>query len=244
MAGNIRSGAASQRLTQAVIDFYGPECWLQLPGCTRWATTKDHVIPVDHGGSDAMENLRGACSPCNSKRRNLAISGIGGILVTVIVGPPSARLTDHALTRARAGDLIVDLPRIRDALTVPGSTQPAEHIDRVAARAWRTATDQALRLPTRGAAVWIVHPVPAAKQLQQYARLRYQVETVDPGRGEAERIAAESGDRHLIRETARWYQHYPEGAASIERVKAHRPTTALARAAPAADSEQQPSRRW
>lgn len=242
MAGNIRSGAASQRLTEACIAFYGPECWLQLPGCTRWATTKDHVVPVDHGGSDAMENLRPACSACNSQRRNLAISGIGGILVTMVVGPPSTALTDHVLGQARAGDIIVDLQRIREALTVPGTTMPAAYLDKVAARAWRTASDQALRLSAR-CGVWIVHPVPTAKQLQQYARLRYRVETIDPGRAEAERIATETGDKQLMRETARWYQHYPEGAVSIERVKAHRPTTALARASPAAD-EPQPSRRW
>lgn len=242
MAGNARSGAASQRLTEACIAFYGPECWLQLPGCTRWATTKDHVVPVDHGGSDAIENLRPACLPCNSARRNLAISGIGGILVTVIVGPPSAPLADHALGQARAGDIIVDLPRIKAALTVPGSTTPAAHLDKVAARAWRTATDQALRLPTR-CGVWIVHPIPTAKQLQQYARLRYRVDTIDPGRSEAERLAEATADRHLIRETARWYQAYPEGAASIERVKAHRPTTSLARGSPAAE-QPQPSRNW
>lgn len=32
------------------------------------ATTVDHIIEVDRGGSHDMENLRPACKPCNSKR--------------------------------------------------------------------------------------------------------------------------------------------------------------------------------
>lgn len=237
----IRSGAGSQRLTREVLDFYGPRCWLQLPGCTGLATTKDHVIPVDHGGTDALENLRPACLSCNSKRRNLAISGVGGIVVTVFVGPPTAPLAARALELAQPGDIVVDVGRIRDALTVAG-TDRAGHLDRVAARAWRTAMDQALRMSAR-CGVWIVHPIPTAKQVQQYARLRYSVETIDPGRAVSEEAAARAGDPHLTREVGRWYALYPEGVASIERVKAHRPTSAMSKYAAAA-GEQKPSRAW
>lgn len=237
----VRSGQASTKLRDAVLAFYGTVCWLQLPGCTRLATTKDHVIPVDHGGTDAMENLRPACLSCNSKRRNLAISGIGGIIVRVLVGPIAERLSAHAVTNARPGDVIVDVARLRDALTVPGVGTPPRHIEHLAARAYRSAMDQALRMAAQ-CGVWIVHPVPTAKQLQQYARLRYEILTIDPGRTPADLAAI--GDLAQAREVANWYKHYPEGPASIERVKAHRNFTALAAAAPPDSTARAPSRRW
>lgn len=220
----MRAGAASQRLTQQVLAFYGTRCWLELPGCTGLATTKDHVIPVDHGGTDAIENLRPACSPCNSKRRNLAISGIGGINVTVLLGPHPEDLSDRAAAAAAPEDLIIDLARIRTALTTTG--QPSHHLERVAGRAFKSAMDQALRIGAR-CSVWLVHPLPTAKQLQQYARLRYTIETHAPTRALSEQIAAASGDSGRMREVARWWAQYPEGVASVERVKAHRPHTGL-----------------
>lgn len=45
-------------------------CSLRLPGCTYWADTADHVIPVDSGRSEAGKRgpLRPACKSCNSAR--------------------------------------------------------------------------------------------------------------------------------------------------------------------------------
>ncbi|WP_425274469.1 HNH endonuclease [Streptomyces flavidovirens] len=34
------------------------------------ATTADHIIPLSRGGSNAMDNLRPACGPCNYSRGN------------------------------------------------------------------------------------------------------------------------------------------------------------------------------
>ena len=237
----VRSGARSQKLTREVLEFYGPKCWLQLPGCTGLATTKDHVVPVDHGGTDAIENLRPACGPCNSKRRNLAISGIGGINVHMLIGPVPGALTARATQLAQDGDLVIDLARIRDALAATtGSSTP--HLERVAGRAFKSAMDQALRLAAR-CSVIIVHPMPTAKQLQQYARLRYHIETIDAGRATVEAAAAQTANPHTIRQVAQWYALYPEGVASVERVKAHRPTTAFSRTAQPLKAAK-PSRAW
>ncbi len=235
-----RSGQATQKLTAAVLAFYGYQCWLELPGCTGLATTKDHVVPVAHGGTDAMENFRPACGSCNSKRRDLAISGIGGITVTVLVGPPTAPFAQTISLNAQPGDIVVDLDRIRQALTVPGLPTSSREQDRIMARVWRTAMDQALRSPAR-CGVWIVYPIPTAKQLQQYARLRYTITTVDPGRAASE--SAASTDPALAREVARWYASYPEGVASVERVKAHRPRTAIRSSQPITETSK-PSRAW
>lgn len=50
-------------------------CWLQLAGCTGWADTVDHVIPLSKGGSKDISNMRPACQHCNSSRGNKTIYG-------------------------------------------------------------------------------------------------------------------------------------------------------------------------
>jgi 5-methylcytosine-specific restriction endonuclease McrA len=64
-AGRIERGydADYQRARVAVI---GGRCTLQMPGCTGWADTADHVVPVSQGGAGGA--LRGACLSCNSAR--------------------------------------------------------------------------------------------------------------------------------------------------------------------------------
>lgn len=245
MAANARSGAASQRLTALVLEVYGRRCWLDLPGCTRVATTKDHVIPAAHGGSDDMENLRPACQPCNSKRRDLAISGAGGINVVVIVGPPSPEQEAHALSAARPGDVVIVRDLLARAIAAPGSQLPARHIDKIVHRAYSAAMQQALTLNAR-CTVWLVHPVPQLKKLQEYARLRYRIHTIDPGRAVAEHQATIREDRAALADVMAWYARYPDGAASIERASAHRPTATVTRAAAqsATAAQLKPSRAW
>jgi 5-methylcytosine-specific restriction endonuclease McrA len=47
-----------------------PECQLRLAGCTRLATTADHIKHYTTHPELAMErsNLRGSCETCNKKR--------------------------------------------------------------------------------------------------------------------------------------------------------------------------------
>lgn len=49
-----------------------PLCKLRLPGCTRWTTTADHVLPVKTHPELAMlrSNLQGACKHCNSAKQD------------------------------------------------------------------------------------------------------------------------------------------------------------------------------
>lgn len=47
-------------------DYYGGLCWL----CGEPANTIDHVIPVSSGGTNWPANLRPACQPCNSGKRD------------------------------------------------------------------------------------------------------------------------------------------------------------------------------
>jgi 5-methylcytosine-specific restriction endonuclease McrA len=65
-----RFGKGWAAMSRAVIERDGGVCQLQLPGCTHVATTADHIVPRSKGGTAAMENLRAACRPCNSRRGN------------------------------------------------------------------------------------------------------------------------------------------------------------------------------
>lgn len=235
-----RSGPASTKLTALTLATYGHACWLKLPGCAGRATTKDHVIPVAQGGTDAIENLRPACASCNSTRRDMAIAGtLGGILVTVYIGPLVDRCTSEAQAEALHGvDPVIAPGPILDAITRTGIPSPAQR--RVADRAYRAAVDQALKM-REPCHVRIAHPTPTPKLLQTWDRLRYFVRVIDPGRSVAEQEAT-IGGRESIQEVARWYDLYPEGQASVDRVRTRTPTATPANVnAPAAA---EPSRAW
>lgn len=45
-----------------------PPCY--RPDCDQPATTADHIIPIRHGGTNALSNLRPACRPHNSDWRH------------------------------------------------------------------------------------------------------------------------------------------------------------------------------
>ena len=65
MSQHHRGGRASQAMTAAVLEEYGPICHLcGKPG----ATTRDHLLPLSRGGVDTLDNCRPAHQRCNAKR--------------------------------------------------------------------------------------------------------------------------------------------------------------------------------
>lgn len=70
-------GRAERRWTAAVLATYGTRCYLQLDGCTKLATTGDHIIPRQDRPDlqFVVSNGRPACSSCNSKRGRRALPG-------------------------------------------------------------------------------------------------------------------------------------------------------------------------
>jgi 5-methylcytosine-specific restriction endonuclease McrA len=38
--------------------------------CTKYATTRDHIVPLSRGGSNDWSNLQPACRECNSAKRD------------------------------------------------------------------------------------------------------------------------------------------------------------------------------
>ena len=206
-------GAAGKALTAKVLEHYGNVCHLcRKPG----ATTKDHLIPYSHGGTDAIANLRPAHHGCNSRRGNRALGGVGAD-IRVVMGPPCAGKTTHVMAEATVADIIVDLDRLARALQPvqldDRSHVYPQHIRHVAIGARAAAIDRASRLTNTGAEVWIIHGDPSPEDLDLYRFLRYQVITVDPGRAEVERRARAERPPAVWPFIARWYARHATLAA-------------------------------
>ena len=202
-----QSGRAGGAMKALVLATYGDVCWLKLPGCTRRATTKDHVTPYAQGGDDSLENFRPACKRCNSKRRDLAISGTGGVTVKVVIGPPAAGKSTLVREQAVLGDVVIDLDAIAQALMGGESASShvyPPHVRHVAIGARKAAIERATRLTER-CTVWLIHAIPTSEQLAEYRGLRYEVITVDPGRPTVELRARTMRPAFMQPQIARWY---------------------------------------
>lgn len=224
-----RGGRASSKLTRLVIDTYGPVCWLRMPGCTTLATTKDHVVPYSHGGTDDLDNLRPACRPCNSKRSNRVMPGYGAT-VTIVTGPPAAGKSTYVREHAASGDIVIDLDEIARAIMPldPDSTHVyPQHVRHVAIGMRKAAIDRATRLAER-CTVWLIHAVPSPDQLEEYRRLRWPIITIDPGRDIVELRARTMRPAIMWPAVERWYQMHthtePETVEAASSLLQHQPS--------------------
>lgn len=197
-----RGGRAQQALTAAVLAHYGNKCWLRLPGCTGIATTKDHVIPYAQGGDDSLENFRPACRSCNSKRQDRTM----GPSVRVVTGPPGAGKSTYVQEHAHPMDIVIDLDRIARAIMpgdAPSHGHPG-HVRHVAIGMRSAAIQRATRLSEQ-VGVWIIHSIPKPDQLAEYARMRWEVITIDPGAETVRARVASERPRDMDAVVDRWY---------------------------------------
>lgn len=201
-----RGGSSNSRLTHKVLETYGAICWLKLPGCKTLATTKDHLIPVSHGGDDSLENLRPACKPCNSKRQNKALAGYGARVV-IIMGAPASGKTTYVETHAKDQDVIIDFDKIASVLAatkLPQTEQYPNHIRHVAVAARKNAIRVATRLKER-VTVWIIHSIPTLQDLEEYKALGYQIIRLDPGRAVVEERCRTLRSPAMLTYAAKYY---------------------------------------
>jgi len=236
-----RSGRASTELTALVLATYGNVCHLRLPGCTRVATTKDHIVPYSLGGDDSLENFRPACRNCNSKRGNRAFGGGGGAAVKVVIGPPAGGKTTHIAQAATANDITIDLDAIARALMpVPldhTHVYPA-HVRHVAIGARKAAIDRATRLRER-VTVWIIHAIPSPDELASYRSMHWEIITCDPGREVVLDRCRRLRPDYIMPAVDRWYATQAGTMATMPTPDYDLETAALEHAGAAA-----PSRDW
>jgi hypothetical protein len=201
-----RSGRASTELTALVLATYGNVCHLRLAGCTKIATTKDHVVPYSHGGDDSIENFRPACRPCNSKRGNRVFAGHGA-QIKVVIGPPASGKTTHIAEHATGHDITIDLDAIARALMPAPMAHthvyPA-HVRHVAIGARKAAIERATRLRER-VTVWIIHAIPTHEELANYRSMHWEVITVDPGRDVVVDRCRRLRPDYMMPAVDRWY---------------------------------------
>jgi hypothetical protein len=193
-------------MTQLVLETYGTQCWLKLPGCIGVATTKDHVTPHAHGGEDTLENYRPACRPCNSKRQDRVRTGYGASVV-VVCGPPAAGKSTYVAEHAKHGDVTIDLDRLARAVmaTEPDATHEyPDHVRHVAIAARKSAIRTATRLRER-VTVWLIHALPTPEDLAEYRGMGWQLVTIDPGREVVEQRARTMRPEAMMRHVDSWY---------------------------------------
>jgi 5-methylcytosine-specific restriction endonuclease McrA len=59
------------RIRRTVLARDGGLCRLRLPGCTTYATTVDHLMPVSKGGDEYdVGNCVASCQSCNGRKGN------------------------------------------------------------------------------------------------------------------------------------------------------------------------------
>lgn len=206
-----RGGRASSRMTELVLETYGYACHLRMPGCLGIATTKDHVVPHAHGGTDDLENFRPACKPCNSKRQDRVMTGYGASVI-VVTGPPAAGKSTWVLKHAKPADVMIDMDRIARALMPiePDTTHDyPDHVRHVAIAARKAAVNRATRLRER-CTVWLIHALPTPDDVAEYKALGWRVEVIDPGREVVEQRARTMRPGAMMHHVQRWYAEHPE----------------------------------
>lgn len=124
-----------------VIDTWGNDCWLGLPGCTKVSTEDDHIVPYSHGGMDTVANIRRACKHCNASRQDRVLYGYGARLHMVIVPPGSCdrEAVEWIDAHKSAGDPVVSFSTLATAM---GLTNPSLACRRAVAMAWSGAYRQ------------------------------------------------------------------------------------------------------
>lgn len=202
-------------MTKLVLATYGTRCHLRLAGCTKVATTKDHVVPFSQGGTDQLENFRPACKPCNSKRQDKRLGG----RVKIITGPPGAGKSTHVRENAGPHDVVIDLDRIAMAIMHP-ATEDTHHyptyIRHIAIGMRSAAITRATKL-RESVSVWIIHSVPSPDQLEEYRRYRWEVVEIDPGEAVVRARVAELRPDAVGVAVDRWYhQGAPTPGAIVE----------------------------
>lgn len=187
-----------------VIETWGNDCWLELPGCTHVGAEDDHIVPYSHGGMDTVPNIRRACKHCNASRQDRVLYGYGARLHMMIVPPGSCdrEAMEYIDAHKAPGDPVVSFTGLARAM---GLTEPSLGERRAVAMAWSGAYRQFATSP-EPVDVWLTRTMPNSRRhprmLDEWVALDYDIHVLDPGfEVEWERAASEESRRRV----RRWY---------------------------------------
>ncbi|MBZ6250379.1 hypothetical protein KVH27_18585 [Streptomyces olivaceus] len=128
-------------------------------------------------------------------------------MLYVVTGPPAAGKTSWIDSRAKPGDIVIDLDRITRALAGPGA--PSWNQDptllRVAHKARYAAMYEAFEHRDK-VDVYLIHTMPTTKWLARYRRMDAQIIAVDPGRSIVMQRIEAMRDPEMRRVATRWYR--------------------------------------
>lgn len=166
-----------------VIDTWGNDCWLGLPGCTKVGAEDDHIVPYSHGGMDTVANIRRACKHCNASRQDRVLYGYGARLHMVIVPPGSCdrEAVEWIDAHKSAGDPVVSFSTLATAM---GLTNPSLACRRAVAMAWSGAYRQ-FATSAEPIDVWLTRTTISSNRhprlLDEWIALDYDLHVIDPG---------------------------------------------------------------
>lgn len=205
-----RRQVVGARVRQTVIDLWGNECWLNLPGCTKVGEEDDHIIPFKAGGQGTVANIRRACKHCNISRSNRVLSGYGATL-HVVMGPPCAGKSSYVAEHAGNGALILDFDRLAEALMldVDVKHEATGPLVATAQGAWQGAYNKLTRM-NAPVEVWLIKSLPSTRAhprlLDEWLALDYELHVVDPGASMVfDRLTAEHRNEGAKLTARQWY---------------------------------------
>jgi 5-methylcytosine-specific restriction protein A len=134
------------------------------------ATEVDHIRPKSNGGTDEWDNLQGLCKSCHSRKTALEQRNMGQTTqVTIVSGPPGSGKTTYVKSRARWGDLIVDMDALYIALSgLPWYEKPDALLPFVAEA--RDAVINRLYRESHVRKAWLVTSESSGSKLGQLSR--------------------------------------------------------------------------
>jgi hypothetical protein len=187
-----------------VIETWGNDCWLRLPGCTRVGTEDDHIVPYSHGGLDTVPNIRRACKHCNASRQDRVLFGYGARLHMIVVPPGSCdrEAVEYIDAHKRPGDPVVSFAALASAM---GLSNPSLAERRAVAMAWSGAYRQ-FAISAEPIDVWLTRTTPNSRRhprmLDEWIALDYDVKIIDPGFAVEWERAKDDATRKRVRQ---WY---------------------------------------
>lgn len=194
------------RVRATVIELYGNDCWLHLPGCTGRGEEDDHIIPYHAGGRDTVANIRRACKHCNASRQDRVLYGYGARLHMLVVPPGSCdrEAMDWLDAHARTGDPVISFPLLAKGMRLDNANLTLGQ-RRAVAMAWSAAYRQYAKC-TEPLDVWCVRTMPNSRahprMIEEWLALDYDITVIDPGFDVEWARARTEQSRILVRQ---WY---------------------------------------